>query len=413
MISRIVNLSTILGKQSSALFLGARGLGKTKLSEAWLKTQPNSVAYNLLDPEEFKRLLENPNRLRLEVTEKLKSLPPSSVLTVFIDEIQKVPELFDVAHLMLEEFKNRVRFLLTGSSARKLKSSGVNLLASRAISARLHPFTSYELKSQGFNLIEALQLGTVPAIVTAENKAAALRSYVDTYLKEEIQQEALVRKLDKFFSFIDVAAQLNGEIVNFSKMARQLSLSDKTIGDYFQILIDTLLVIKIPGWDKSPKKQVIKSPKFYFFDCGVLNAASRELNLQLSEGSSGYGRLFETLVINEIYRLNDYFTLDYALAFYSTGTSEVDLILSRGRHEEPIAIEIKSNPTVHKEDLAGLELFSKEYPKADLYCLSTNTKPHSIELSTGKNVKILPFQDGIVSILGVGEQLKSFYERGE
>ena len=406
MIPRHINLLKQLGKTSSAFFLGARGLGKTKLSEAWVKEQLASLSYNLLDPSEFKRLLSNPSQLINEVKTKLATLPDETTLSVFIDEVQRVPELLNVCHLLIEELKPYVRFLLTGSSARKLKVKSVNLLASRALSIRLHPFTYLELQATGFNLIDALQYGTIPAIYFAEHKAASLRAYVDTYLKEEIQQEALVRKLDKFFSFIDVAAQLSGQVVNFRKMARQLSVADKTISDYYQILIDTLLVIKIAGWDRSAKKQVIKSPKFYFFDCGVLNAAARELHSSLEPGSSRYGRLFEQFIIAEFYRLNDCYNLDYALSFYSTGTSEVDLILSRSRSEPPIAIEIKSNPQVYREDLGGLEQFSNEYPDSPLYCISTNSKTYIVELLSGGQVTVLPYQEGIIAILGVRSELK-------
>jgi predicted AAA+ superfamily ATPase len=383
------------------LFLGARGLGKTTLSEAWIAGQDATLIYNLLDPSEFKRLLSNPAQITNEVKTKLASLPPHATLSVLIDEVQKVPDLLDVCHLLIEEQKPRIRFLLTGSSARKLKSQSANLLASRALSVRLHPFTFLELKNHGFDLLESLHYGTVPAIIFAEQKEHALRTYVDTYLKEEIQQEALVRKLDKFFSFIDVAAQLNGEVINFKKMARQLSVSDKTIVDYFQILIDTLLVIRLPGWDRSLKKQVIKSPKFYFFDCGVLNAAARELHSRLEVGSARYGRLFEHFIITEFYRLNDYFALDYALSFYSTGSSEVDLVLSRSRSEPALAIEIKSNPQVFREDLRGLELFSTENPESKLYCISTNTKAYSVELASGKTVLVLPYQEAVTEILTI------------
>ena len=409
MIPRIVNLLNLLGKSSSALFLGARGLGKSKLSEAWIEQQEATLVYNLLDPSEFKRLLPNPSQVINEVKTKLSSTKSGRTLSVFIDEIQKVPALLDVCHLLIEECKPRVRFLLTGSSARKLKVQSANLLASRALAVRLHPFTFIELNDSGFNLLDALQFGTIPAIVFAEQKTQALRTYVDTYLKEEIQQEALVRKLDKFFSFIDVAAQLNGEVVNFKKMARQLSVADKTISDYFQILIDTLLIIKLPGWNRSAKKQIIKSPKFYFFDCGVLNAAARELNSPLELGSSRYGRLFEQFVITEFYRLNDYCNLDYAMSFYSTGASEVDLVLSRGRSEPPKAIEIKSTPQIYKEDLSGLELFGEEYPESELFCISTNRKPYSIEFKSGKRVSVLPYQPGILEILGVAG--KNFFMR--
>lgn len=399
MIPRQVNLLKLLGKTSSGLFLGARGLGKTRLAEAWISTQSASLTYNLLIPSDFKRLLSNPTQLINEVETRLASLEDSMVLSVLIDEVQKVPDLLDVCHLLIEKYKGRVRFLLTGSSARKLKSKNSNLLASRALSIRLHPFTQSELKNDNFDLLTALKYGTVPAIYTAENREAALRTYVDTYLKEEIQQEALVRKLDKFFSFIDVAAQLNGEVINFKKMARQLSVSDKTIGDYFQILIDTLLVFKLPGWDRSAKKQIIKSPKFYFFDCGVLNAAARELNLPLQVSTPRYGRLFEQFIINEFYRANDYCALDYSLSFYSTGNSEVDLVLARSRQEPPKAVEIKSNPMVAKEDLGGLELFSNEYPQSEIYCIATNSQFYSVELNSGRKVLVVPFSEAISTIL--------------
>lgn len=402
MISRHANLLNLLGKRSSALLLGARGTGKTLLSKAWIAQQDAALSYNLLDPDEFKRLLSNPGQLKLEVQTRLSSIPPHETLSVFIDEIQKVPELLDVCHLLIEDEPKRVRFLLTGSSARKLKSKSANLLASRALSIRLHPLTYLELVDSGFSLDDILLYGSLPAIYFAENKEEALRAYVETYLKEEIQQEAIVRKLDKFFAFIDVAAQLNGEVINFSKMARQISVADKTIIDYFQILVDTLLVIKLPGWDYSNKKQVIKSPKFYFFDCGVLNAASRELRSSLTRGSSRYGRLFEQFIIAEIYRLNDYFRKDFALSFYSSGSSEVDLVLSRSRSEPPIAVEIKSNPIVHSQDLSGLALFASEYPKSPLYCLSTNEKPYTIELAQGRLVQVVNYAEGIKTILGLG-----------
>ena len=378
MITRQVNLSKILGEKSSAICLGARGMGKTKLSQQWLTSQSSQLAYDLLQPQEFQRLLARPEQLENDVETKLKTLGRAEVLSVFIDEVQKVPALLDICHLLIEKYKGRVRFLLTGSSARKLKSRSANLLASRAYSVRLHPFTYTELAPQNFNLMDALKFGTVPAIVGAENKLLALRAYVDTYLKEEIQQEALVRKLDKLFSFIEIAAQLNGEVVNLRKMARQLAVSDKTVSDYFQILIDTLLVIKLPGWDRSVRKQVIKSPKFYFFDCGVLNTAARELNLELHPGSPRFGRLFEQFVILELYRANDYNMLDYSLSFYGNGNVEVDVILSRAKTEPPIAIEIKSNSQVAKEDLAGLAFFASEYPEAKLYCVSTNAKPYQV-----------------------------------
>ncbi len=405
MIPRTLNLLKLLNKKSSALLLGARGVGKTKLSQAWLKEQKFSLSYNLLNSSDFRRLLDNPAILKNEVETELLQIPnkKENIVTVFIDEVQKIPELLDICHWLIEDHKGSVRFLLTGSSARKLKTKGANLLAGRAFNLRLHPLTLEELteNKQKIDLLTILKLGTIPGIIYEENPVMALRAYVDTYLKEEIQQEALVRKLEKFFRFLDLAAQLNGETINFKKFARQLAISDKTASDYFQILVDTMLVIQLPGWDRSIKKQIIKSPKFYFFDCGVLNAASGELNISLNKGSSRYGRLFETLIINEFYRLNNYDQLDFSFHYYSNGQSEVDLILTRGKGE-PIAIEIKSNNKVFKEDLSGLEVFSTEYPKLKLYCVSTVDKKQTITLNNQKKVLVLPYLESAGFILRRG-----------
>lgn len=168
--------------------------------------------------------------------------------------------------------------------------------------------------------------------------------------------------------------------------------------EYFQILIDTMLVFRLPGWDRSIKKQVIKSPKFYFFDCGVLNVSSGELNLELTKASSRYGRLFEVLIINEFNRINQYKRFDYSLNYFSTGQSEVDLILSRGK-QNPIAIEIKSAENIYAEDLPGLEIFSNDYPNAKLYCVCTADKAKTIKLSNGKEVLVIPYLEAIDTIL--------------
>jgi uncharacterized protein len=400
-IPRLVNISKILGKTGSGLLLGPRGAGKTRLADAWLAGQKDALAYNLLNVSDLRRLRTDPQLFVSEIEAALGR--SSTVLSVLVDEVQKFPDLLDLCHLLIEKHKGSVRFLLTGSSARKLKTGGANLLAGRAYTIRLHPLTVDELTydNQPFDLISALTFGTTPGIIFAEDRELALQAYVDMYLREEIQQEAIVRKLDRFFRFIDLAAQLNGEPVNFRKFARQIGVSDKTTADYFQILVDTLLVLQLPGWDRSHKKQILKSPKFYFFDCGVLNAAARELKSPVERSSSRFGKLFEQFVINEFYRMNDYYRCDYALSYYGTGTVEVDLVLSRSRTKPPIAVEIKSNEVVHREDLNGLELFSAEYPEAKLYCVSTNIRPYSVELRRGQRVEVIPYQQAAREVLGV------------
>jgi uncharacterized protein len=399
MIPRSLDLATLMGTRGSALLLGPRGTGKTQLAQRWLTSQPNTLKYDLLDTSDFRRLVADPEQLRNEIETALAR--GNRPLTVFIDEVQKVPALLDLCHQMIERHKHAVRFLLTGSSARKLRAAGVNLLGGRAYSLRLHPFTFAELQAADtrVSLLECLRHGTLPSVMFAENRELALRAYVDTYLKEEIQQEALVRKLEKFFRFIDLAAQVSGEPVNFRKFAAQLQLSDKAVADYFQILVDTLLVIELPGWDRSVKKQILKSSKFYFFDCGVLNAAAGELRSPLTRGSSRFGRLFEQYVVTEFYRTNDYLRADHRLYYYSNGQSEVDLVLARGSREPPIGIEIKSNPIVRREDLTGLSLFASEYPRAPLYCVTPTQKEYRIALSASCSVLVLPHESAATTIL--------------
>ncbi len=381
-------MGKLLGKEGSSFLFGARGTGKTHLAQALVQTRPPALSIDLLDQKAFLRYLKHPGALKEEVHAAWERRP-GKPLFVLIDEVQKVPALLDVVHSLFNESSKDVQFLLTGSSARKLKRGGANLLAGRAYVTHLHPLTHREVR---LDLAKALQFGTLPGLYLSEAKPEAwLDAYVGTYLKEEIQQEALVRKLDRFTRFLEFAAQAHGEPVNFSKMARQGIASVPTIQDYFSILEDTLIAFRLDGWSTSVRRQLMQAPKFYFFDCGVLNALRGELRTELRSRSFRYGKLFESWVLLEMIRLNDYTDAGYRFAYWRTNTGlEVDVILYRNTAEAPVAIEIKSGEAPAEQELKGLLAFQKENPKAKLYCFSNAPRPR---LAHG--IHILPWQEGL------------------
>jgi predicted AAA+ superfamily ATPase len=312
--------------------------------------------------------------------------------TVFIDEVQRLPNLLNEVHALIERHRNRLQFILTGSSARKLRRGGANLLAGRAWTIHLHPLTHRESAS---DLARALHFGTLPGIYLAEaSPERTLRAYVQTYLKEEIQQEANLRRVDGFVRFMDVAGQMNGEPVNFTKIGRDCGVSTKTVQDYYSILVDTLLVFRLDGWAHSVRKQLRQQPKFYWFDCGVLNAIRGDLGAAPKEGSSRYGNLFETWVIQEMLRLNDYAETDCRFHFWRTNTGmEVDVVLSRDGVRARTAIEIKSSTAPGPEEVGGLLSFQSENPNAELWCVCRTPQAYS-----AGGIRFLPWQDALLKL---------------
>jgi len=389
MIDRILSLSSILKKDRSAFLLGPRGVGKTCLSRTFIKEFAPGFEIDLLSHELFQRYSTQPHLFRKEIEDKI---PLKGRLTVFIDEIQRIPALLNEVHSLLESRKTKVRFLMTGSSARKLKRRGVNLLAGRAWTLKLHPLTHREC---ALDLNRALQFGTLPSVYLDDPAPErTIKSYVETYLKEEIMQEALVRRVEGFIRFLEIAGQMNGEPLNFRGIGRDCGVSTKTVQEFSSILVDTLVAFRIDGWSYSIRKQIRRSPKVYFFDCGVLNGIRGELKTELKEGSYRYGKLFETFVIQEMIRLNDYYETDYRLFYWMTNTGlEVDLILSRGPSSRPIAIEIKSSRSPEKKDLTALKSFKSENPKAVLYCFCRT--PRSYKYG---DILVLPWEDGFRKI---------------
>lgn len=391
MVKRELNNINILKRRESVFIFGARGTGKSALVNSWLKEFPKHIVVDLLQESQYLSYLQNTSRLRNEVVAALEG--HKARLTVVVDEVQRLPSLLNEVHSLLETYQNRIQFILTGSSARKLKREGANLLAGRAFVEHLYPFTNREME---IPLSQVLHLGSLPKVATSPKIASKfLRTYVETYLKEEIKQEALVRRIDVFVRFLDLAAQLNAEPINYSKLASSIGSTHVTVENYFSILEDTLISTRISGWSHSVKKQLLQAPRYYFFDCGVLNALRGELRVELRPNSYRYGKLFETWIVNEIIRINRYQDLDLKLNYWRTdGGKEVDLILSRGYGEPLAAIEIKSMQTPTVDDLSGLRSFAEDYPTVPLYCFCDTDRPLKID-----NVSCVPWKTGVNSVI--------------
>jgi predicted AAA+ superfamily ATPase len=393
MIRRYLDIKSIISDRYSVLLLGPRGVGKTYLAKELCSYFPDFLNISFLDNRYYRRYVSENSLFKEDILAHIKRANIRDTYLVVIDEIQKIPELLDSVHLLIEESQHKVCFLLTGSSARKLKRSGANLLASRAISKRLYPLSSIEV---AFNLEEVLQYGSMPRLYCEKKRREdALTTYVETYLKEEIQQEALTRNIAGFYRFLEVAGQLNTEIINYSNIAKQIGISDTTVKEYFQILADTLIGTILPAFDHSVRKQLTKASKFYFFDCGVINAICGDLRADLKKGSTRYGRLFETFIINEILRFNDYLDTSFKLSYWRTlAGQEVDLLLSRKLREPPFfAIEIKSSEAPTLADLRSLEVIEEEFPDIRMLCLCNTPLAYYI----GK-IEVLPWRTGLDEI---------------
>lgn len=389
MIDRTLSLSRVLGTQRSAFLLGARGVGKTSLVKAWILQRSGVLHVDLLKPSEFSRYIKDPSQFEADIEAALKR---HKQVIVFVDEVQKLPALLDLVHRLIENHKGSLQFILTGSSARKLKRGGANLLAGRAWTLKLHPLTHREGVD---DLNRALRFGTLPAIyLDPEGAELTLQAYLDTYVREEILQEGIVRRLDGFMKFLEVAAQMNGEPSNYAGIARQAGVSANTCQDFFSILSDTWITFRLEGWNRSVRKQLLQSPKHYWFDCGVLNAARGELRSELQSSSSRYGNLFETWMIQELFRLNDYAQADLKFHYWRANSGmEVDVLVSRGSSDPHLAIEIKSHTAPREADLRGLHAFHSEYPKARLTCWCRTPRPYD-----AGQIEVYPWKDGLANI---------------
>jgi predicted AAA+ superfamily ATPase len=308
---------------------------------------------DLLKAEEFRRYLARPELLRQE----LEAEPPSPGEQIVIDEIQKLPALLDEVHWLLE---NRgLRFALCGSSARKVKRGAANLLGGRAMRYELHGLTAHEL-GRDFALDRMLNHGYLPRIYGGSRPKRMLDAYIADYLKEEVAAEGLVRNLPTFSDFLDVAALSDGEIVNFSNIARECGVSSHTTKSHFQILEDTLLGRWLPAYRKRPKRRVIGAPKFYFADVGVVNRLARRG--ELLPGSELYGKAFENWVFHELSAFVSYRAFDGELSYWRLASGiEVDFVLG----DMQVAIEAKSSERITRDHLRGLRSLVEDHPRVE------------------------------------------------
>lgn len=370
----------------SILLFGARGVGKSSLLDV-LFNLADCLYINLLDPLEEARFAKNPHELMALV----EAMPASST-HVIIDEVQKLPKLLDVIHLLIETKKSSKQFILTGSSARKLKAGGANLLAGRALMYHLYPFSYLELDTL-FDLSQALTWGLLPRMVFLKSDSVRikfLQTYAQVYLKEEVWAEQLVRNLDPFRRFLEVAAQANGKIINYSNIARDVGVDDKTIKSYFILLEDTLLGFILEPFHHSFRKRLKASPKFYFIDVGIARALALQLSLPPVKSTSYYGDLFEQFIIVECIKLASYTKPEYRFSYLMTESNvEIDLVVERPG-KKILFIEIKSTESVRSEDLTTFAKVVRDFGDCEAVCFSCDPRPKKIG-----DILVYPWQEGV------------------
>lgn len=366
MIERILNIND--SQYGSVFLFGARQTGKTTLL---LKLFPHSRFYDLLETDTYERLRRNPAILRQELsTAKTGEI-------VIIDEIQLIPELLNEVHWLIT--RQDIYFIISGSSARKLKRKGINTLGGRAVRNILFPLVSAEIKD--FDLIRAVNSGMLPTHYLASSDSVLkkrLQAYISVYLKEEIAAEALVRRLGSFTRFLEIAALTNGEMVNYTNIAQECGIDAKTVKEYFSILEETLIGYMVPAFTRTVKRRLNQSPRFYFFDVSLPNYLLHRQNLQ--PGSADFGHAFEHLMIQEITAYLGYNNIENALTYWHTYTGyEVDAVLGNAE----VAVEFKSCDEVQSKHLCGLKAFKEEHSSARLIIVSLDVFPrlfHDVEV---------------------------------
>jgi len=365
-----------LPKQSFFLF-GPRGVGKT----AWLHQQfPRALFFDLLDHHVYTQLLASPDRLGDQIPRDYKGW-------VIVDEVPRAPELLNEVHRLIEA--RRLRFALTGSSARKLRQRGVNLLAGRAVTRHMHPLTALEL-GRDFDLKRALRYGCLPLACTTENPEDYLKGYAATYLREEVQQEGFARNIGAFSRFLEAASFSQGNILNMAAVARDCAVSTKVVEDYFSILEDLLIAIRLPIFAKRAKRRLIAHPKFYYFDAGVFQAIRPRGPLDAPEQI--HGAALETLFLEQVRAINDYKNLGYNLYYWRTAAGdEIDFVLYGERGL--LAFELKMAQKVRTDDMHSLLRFREDFPEAKVYLLYLGQRRWH-----DRGIEVLPFVECVTKL---------------
>ncbi len=346
---------------NESLFLwGARQTGKSTLLKA---LYPDSIYFDLLLSDVYVNLLRNPALLR----ETILAGNPSSLIV--IDEIQRIPALLNEVHWLI--VNHNIRFILSGSSPRKILRSGANLLGGRALRYELYPLIYKEIPD--FNLLRALNHGLLPRHYLSKNPKKLNAAYVGCYLHDEIMAEAKIRNIASFSRFLEAASFSNGEMVNYTNIATECGVSSPSIKEYFQILEDTLIGRFLPSYQKRPKRRVVRAPKFYFFDVGIANFLSKR-NL-IEPGNEAFGKAFEHFIYHEIYVHSKYSGLEYPISYWRT-TSQIEIDFVLGENE--VGIEVKASKLANKHHLRGLKHFSEEYRVKKLILISNDPLPRKI-----------------------------------
>jgi predicted AAA+ superfamily ATPase len=357
-----------VGNESTFLW-GARQTGKSTLLKNLFSDAPY---FDLLLSSEYERFIRNPSLLR-EIL-----INPGLELPVIMDEIQRIPSLLNEVQWLI--VNRNIRFILSGSSPRKILRAGGNLLGGRALRYELYPLISVEIPD--FNLLKALNSGLLPRHYMSTNSDKLLSAYIGSYLRDEIITEAKIRNITSFSRFLEAAAFSNGEMVNYSNIATDCGVSSPTIKEYFRILEDTMTGRFLQSYQKKPKRRVITSPKFFYFDVGIAGYLLKRGKLEV--GSESFGKAFEHFIFQEIFAHSHYSDKNYQVCYWRTTSQlEVDFIL--GDHE--VAVEVKSTNMVNPRHLKGLKSFAEEYQVKKLIVVSTDPYPRKVG-----NVTILPWR---------------------
>jgi predicted AAA+ superfamily ATPase len=370
-------------RQKSFFLFGPRGTGKT----SWVRDSLEGALYlDLLESDLYLELLASPGRLEMHI-------PPEHEGWTIIDEVQRVPELLNEVHRLIE--KRKLRFALTASSARKLRRRGVNLLAGRALTLGMHPLTASELGRE-FDPRKSLRVGHLPSSYTEEDPEAFLKSYVQTYLREEIQQEGLTRNLASFSRFLEAASFSQASVLNVSRVARECAVAQKAVEVYFSILEDLLLAVRLPVFSRRARRRLTAHPKFFFFDVGVYRAIRPRGPLDSAEELEGPA--MESLFFQDAWSYNSTLSLGYDFYFWRDAVGhEVDFVLYG--EKGLLGFEIKRSSRADSSDLRSLRLFLEDYPEASAWLAYGGRRSLHED-----GIRIVPYETLLRDLAGILEK---------